>query len=232
MVAGWFYELICYDWDFLFCRLGWLSTIFKQNSVWGMIRSCWAQFVNFFFWLVRSMLICCPGLYSPHLHLRRSRVRSMCRRKSLTIWTASWWTHWRVIGPRKLRRSPITNRISVRLNCFTFSKVSSSSVDEFSPHIGYASLFPFLFGLVPHDSPKLEKFLHILTNTRLLNSTFGIRSLSRHDKYFGKDENYWRGPVWINVNFLTLRALSFYYTNKEGPYQARYVKFLESEIEF
>jgi mannosyl-oligosaccharide glucosidase len=93
----------------------------------------------------------------------------------------------------------------------------------FSPHIGYASLFPFLFGLVPHDSPKVEHALNILTNARHLYSSFGIRSLSKQDRYFGKDENYWRGPIWINVNFLTLRALSVYYMNKEGPYQSRFV---------
>lgn len=98
----------------------------------------------------------------------------------------------------------------------------NSCVGIFSRHIGYVSLFPFLFGLIPPDSRKLGHVLDVLTNPNQLHSNYGIRSLSKQDKFFGKDENYWRGPIWININFLTLRALKFYYVNEPGPYQERH----------
>lgn len=38
-------------------------------------------------------------------------------------------------------------------------------------------------------------------------SPYGIRSLSKKDEYFGQGENYWRGPIWIQMNYLALSAL-------------------------
>eukprot|EP00049_Salpingoeca_infusionum_P007773 m.126112 g.126112 ORF g.126112 m.126112 type:complete len:124 (-) comp13818_c1_seq4:372-743(-) len=34
------------------------------------------------------------------------------------------------------------------------------------------------------------------------------------------DPPYWRGPIWININYLAVRALK-YYGIQEGPYQQR-----------
>jgi len=36
---------------------------------------------------------------------------------------------------------------------------------------------------------------------------FGLRSLSKSDEFFGTGENYWKGPIWINVNYLAVHAL-------------------------
>jgi hypothetical protein len=61
-------------------------------------------------------------------------------------------------------------------------------------HLGYISLFPFILGLVPSNSPKIEFFLDLITNEQHLWSPFGLRSLSRTSEYFNTGENYWRGP--------------------------------------
>jgi mannosyl-oligosaccharide glucosidase len=52
-------------------------------------------------------------------------------------------------------------------------------------------------------------------------NSYGLRSLSTEDSYYGKDENYWRSPVWININYLTLRALKKYYIEVDGPHKIR-----------
>jgi mannosyl-oligosaccharide glucosidase len=74
-------------------------------------------------------------------------------------------------------------------------------------HKGYISIFPFLLGLLPPDSPKLPAVLDLLGNEEELWSEFGIRSLSKSNEYYGTDENYWRGPIWMNINYLAVREL-------------------------
>ena len=45
-----------------------------------------------------------------------------------------------------------------------------------------------------------------------------MRSLAKSDPYFGKDEDYWRRHVWVNINYLVLRALHEKYM-VEGPFK-------------
>jgi glycogen debranching enzyme len=89
------------------------------------------------------------------------------------------------------------------------SLTASSPADE-SFHVchkGYISLFPFLLGLLPPDSPHLGAILDIVRDPDQLWSPYGIRSLSKQDPHFGQGENYWRGPIWIQMNYLALSAL-------------------------
>ena len=74
-------------------------------------------------------------------------------------------------------------------------------------HKGYMSLFPFLVGLLEPSKPQLGEILNLMSNEKELWSSHGLRSLSLKDPYYGKDENYWRGPIWININYLAIRAL-------------------------
>lgn len=39
----------------------------------------------------------------------------------------------------------------------------------------------------------------------------GLRSLSISDKHYGTEENYWRGAVWMPINYMVLRACKLYY---------------------
>lgn len=87
----------------------------------------------------------------------------------------------------------------------------------FVTHKGYVSLFPFLLGFIPKDSPKLSNVLQMLKDPQHLWSKFGILSLSKSDPYFGTGENYWKGPIWININYLILQSLHNHYI-KDGPY--------------
>lgn len=74
-------------------------------------------------------------------------------------------------------------------------------------HKGYISIFPFLTGLLPADSPRLGAVLDLISDPDELWSDYGIRSLSKRDEFYGTDENYWRSPVWINMNYLAVRTL-------------------------
>ncbi|KAK9368521.1 glycoside hydrolase [Lipomyces kononenkoae] len=81
-------------------------------------------------------------------------------------------------------------------------------------HEGYATLLPFMMGLVPVD--KVGKIVRGLRDPDRLWSNFGIRSLSKRDPAFGQGENYWRGSIWINMNYMVLGALKSYYEQSDG----------------
>jgi len=87
--------------------------------------------------------------------------------------------------------------------------ILTSEIDE-SYHVchkGYISIFPFLLGLLPPESPHLGAILDLVRNPDELWSPYGIRSLSLSHPLFGQGENYWRGPIWVQMNYLALSAL-------------------------
>lgn len=87
-----------------------------------------------------------------------------------------------------------------------------ATIDEYEEsvhvcHKGYISIFPFLTGMLGPDSPRLKAVLDLIGDPEELWSDYGIRSLSKKDKFYDTDENYWRSPIWININYLVLKNL-------------------------
>lgn len=74
-------------------------------------------------------------------------------------------------------------------------------------HKGYISIFPLLLGLVPTTSPHLGALLDMMSDPAHLWSDYGLRSLSKSDEFYSTGENYWRGPIWVNMNYLALSSL-------------------------
>ncbi|XP_043216591.1 mannosyl-oligosaccharide glucosidase-like isoform X1 [Amphibalanus amphitrite] len=91
--------------------------------------------------------------------------------------------------------------------------------------LGYVGLFPLLLQLLPADSPRLGRLLDNMEDPRGLWTEFGLRSLAKTAPLYNRkntehDPPYWRGPIWININFLAVRALR-YYGDTPGPHQER-----------
>ncbi|KAL4898614.1 mannosyl-oligosaccharide glucosidase [Aspergillus ambiguus] len=98
-----------------------------------------------------------------------------------------------------------------------------ATIDDFEEsvhvcHKGYVSIFPFLTGMVGPDSPRLKPILDLISDPEELWSEYGIRSLSKKDEFYGTAENYWRSPVWVNINYLVFKNL-YDIATVPGPHQ-------------
>ncbi|NXA44207.1 MOGS glucosidase, partial [Eudromia elegans] len=96
---------------------------------------------------------------------------------------------------------------------------------QFVDALGYVSLFPLLLQLLQPDSPRLPLLLDVLRSEQHLWTPYGLRSLSRSSPLYMKrntehDPPYWRGSVWVNMNYLALRALH-HYAAQPGPQRER-----------
>ena len=87
-----------------------------------------------------------------------------------------------------------------------------ATIDDYEEHAlvchkGYISIFPFLTGLVDKDSKRLGAILDLMSDEEGLWTDFGLRSLSKSDEFYHTAEDYWRGPIWINMNYLAVSQL-------------------------
>ncbi|CAH0553767.1 unnamed protein product [Brassicogethes aeneus] len=119
--------------------------------------------------------------------------------------------------PKPLPRSEHQNLELVRV---TLKNPEYRLVDT---TFGYVNIFPFLMRLVEPDSHVLRKILTDIRNPELLWTEYGLRSLAPSSPLYMKrntehDPPYWRGQVWINVNYLAIAALN-HYGEVEGPFR-------------
>ena len=95
------------------------------------------------------------------------------------------------------------------------------------------SIFPLLLKLLPQDSPRLLSLLNLIRDPQHLWTPFGLRSLSTKDPFYEQenapgDRPYWRGSLWININYLALDALYYYSHHVQDPTQK--TKFQETYV--
>ncbi|KAF2117832.1 glycoside hydrolase [Lophiotrema nucula] len=85
---------------------------------------------------------------------------------------------------------------------------------------GYVSLFPFMLGFLGPEHPNLKASLDLMSNPAHLWTPYGIRSLSPSSTAYETGDNYWRSPIWINMNYLIIKRLLLL-AQTPGPFQNR-----------
>ena len=114
-------------------------------------------------------------------------------------------TYGRIL--RAIEHNLIDLHWSEKDGCFCDATIDDFEEHKLVCHKGYVSLFPFLAGLMKPDDEKTGKILELLGDEEELFSAHGIRSLSKKSEFYGTNENYWRSPVWININYMALQQL-------------------------
>ena len=90
-------------------------------------------------------------------------------------------------------------------------------------HKGYISIFPFMTGMLAPDSPRMKPILDLIQDPEELWSEYGIRSLSTKSEFYHTDEDYWRSPIWMNMNYLVVKALYVCFSKAIPPSSFRFV---------
>lgn len=112
------------------------------------------------------------------------------------------------------RNQPPAEKVRVALKPAEYRFVDST--------FGYVNLFPFLLEILTPDSFYLDRILKNIRDPEILWTKYGLRSLSKQSPMYNKrntddDPPYWRGQIWININYLALKALH-HYGSQPGPY--------------
>lgn len=94
--------------------------------------------------------------------------------------------------------------------------VNNEDEDEFFCFKGYISLFPFLLKQMEPGNKHLKDIVELISDPDELFTPYGIRSLSKSDPKYKTGEDYWRSPIWYNINYLILDSLLHYGSGKNG----------------
>jgi alpha,alpha-trehalase len=90
--------------------------------------------------------------------------------------------------------------------------------------VTWSSFVPLAFGMLPEKDAQRMIREHLL-NPAEMRSTYGFRSLAKNDPDYNNDAiivpySNWRGPIWINANYLDWIALRRYGFSAESRWLA------------
>ncbi|KAF6775819.1 hypothetical protein AHF37_04192 [Paragonimus kellicotti] len=133
--------------------------------------------------------------------------------------------HWSEASERYADYGLHTDAVRLQVPERAGRQPNSASDEEPKPvltsSLGYVSLFPLLLRSIPPNSPRLPQMLADLAKQELW-SDHGIRSLSIASPLYRKsntqdDPPYWRGAIWLNMNYLAVRSLRHYASHPRTP---------------
>jgi alpha,alpha-trehalase len=92
------------------------------------------------------------------------------------------------------------------------------------PAVSWSSFVPLAAGMVPRAQGRRMIRRHLL-NTEEMRSPYGFRSLAKNDAGYNNEAiidpySNWRGPIWINANYLDWIALRRYGFKAESRWLA------------
>jgi alpha,alpha-trehalase len=92
------------------------------------------------------------------------------------------------------------------------------------PSITWSSFVPLAFGMLPQAEGARMIRMHLL-NPAEMRSPYGFRSVAKSDPAYNNDAiidpySNWRGPIWINANYLDWLALRRYGFSGESKWLA------------
>ena len=100
---------------------------------------------------------------------------------------------------------------------------------QWNGHFGYLNFWPLFLHAVDTESAQFELLTQkLLDENNGIWTDYGLRSLSSHDTYYQKGDNYWTGPIWMNINFLIVASL-YRYSSQPQTYPMQ--EGLRSEIQ-
>ena len=119
-------------------------------------------------------------------------------------------------------RHAIRNKLWLPDQAIFFNRRRDSG--EWIRVINWTSFLPLVDGLLPTADAKRMISRHLL-NPAEMRSDYGFRSLSKRDIAYNNDAiinpySNWRGPVWINANFIHWLALRAYGYRDEAHWLA------------
>ncbi|MGA9024353.1 MAG: trehalase family glycosidase, partial [Terracidiphilus sp.] len=91
--------------------------------------------------------------------------------------------------------------------------------------VTWSSFVPLAFGMLPEKDAQRMIREHLL-NEAEMRSPYGFRSLSKSDPAYNNDAiivpySNWRGPIWLNANYLDWIALRRYGFSTEAHWLAQ-----------
>ncbi|KAF2745649.1 glycoside hydrolase family 63 protein [Sporormia fimetaria CBS 119925] len=91
-------------------------------------------------------------------------------------------------------------------NQYCDTRVYDDTHDYYCPK-GYIALWPLITGFLGPNHPHLNASLNLIRDATILWTDYGVRSLSPDHPAYMTAGNYWRSPIWVNINYMILSSL-------------------------
>lgn len=159
-----------------------------------------------------------------HYYLSDNSLLNELHLSPYTETYSDWGLHTDSVTIKQQRIPPLGDRMDMQHSRTEKVRIALKQPEYryIDSTFGYVSLFPFLLEILTPDSPYLDRMLKNIRDPEILWSNYGLRSLSKKSPLYMKrntddDPPYWRGQIWININYLALKAL-YHYGSQPGPY--------------